>query len=372
MGQEILYCHQCATRLVSDDFTRGRAHTIDRRSYCSTCIKNPIVAPPEAELKTRLSKSSKPPLPLGIKLGLAGVGVLAVAALYLVTRPAAPAGPATATTAPPKPAPPRPGEEAEALLRKIDTDLRALNVRVDVPVNLEQFGAAIGLLQDARKTHDAKEWVGPIDARIRALRADVETRYEELKHQAIQARTRGVLAEVDRIKERVAQWAIPEFVTGLDNALSAVRIAAPIPAGGLRLIPASPAGARVQRRHGVTKDGAVEAIPFGPIRTVGFEGDLFQVPTDGEVQVTFVTDAVQPIQLRLRVVGDKGQSVAYDWMVRSPKAGTPVQVEVNFRQFTDGGRSLPVGSIVKQLHVAGHDPKVAFRVSELTVEKRRD
>lgn len=369
MGQEILYCHQCGTRLVSDDFTRGRAHTIDRRSYCSACIKNPIAAPPEAELKTRLSTVSKPPLPLGIKLGLAGVGVLAVVALYLVVRPAKP--PATTTAAPPTSAP-RPEDDAAALQRKIETDLRALNVRVDVPVNLEQFGAAIGLLQDARKTHDAREWVGPIDARIRALRADVETRYEEAKHQAIQARSRGILAEVDKIKERVAQWAIPEFVTGLDNALSAVKIASPIPAGGLRLIPASPDGGRIQRRHGVTKDGAVEAIPFGPIRTVGFEGDLFQVPTDGEVQVTFVTDAVQPIQLKLRVVGDKGQSVAYEWMYRNSKAGIPVEVQVKFRQFTDGGRSLPAGSLVKQLHVAGHDSKVAFRVSELTVVKRRD
>lgn len=368
MGQEILYCHQCGGRLVSDDFTRGRAYTIERRSFCAECVQKPTAAPPEAELKTRLSPASPPGLPMPMKLGLAGVAGLAVVAIVLLVRPPKPA----ASGAPAPTSAHRPEEDVAALRRRIEDELRALNVRVDVPVNLERFGSAIGMLQEARRNHDAREWVGPIDQRIRALRTEAENRYQDLRTQAIQARTRGAAAEVDKIKQRVAQWAMAEFVASLESDLAAVRIAPPIPIQGLRLVPASPDGGRVQRRHGVMKEGGVEAIPFGPIRTVGFEGELFQVPTDGEVQVTFVTDAVQPIQIKLRIVGDRGQTVAYDWMHRTPAAGAPVHVKAPFRRFTDGGRPLPVGSVVKQLHVTGHDPKVSFRVSELVIVKRRD
>jgi hypothetical protein len=312
----------------------------------------------DEELKTKLSTVAQPGLPMSMKLGLAGVAVLAVIAGYLVFRPAPKPVVATTTTSapPPPPAPPQ-----------LDVELRELNVRVDGPVNLEQFGAAIDLLRNARHKHSEREWVRPIDDRIRSLTTEAENRYEELKPKAVAARTRGAAAEVDKIKQRVAAWAVPELIERLDRDLAAVRVAAPLPSQGLRLIPSSPDGGRVQRRIGVMKDGGVEAIPFGPVRQVGFEGDLFQAPSDGEVQLTFVTDAAQSIEVRLRIVGDRGQNVSCDYTIRNPAVGSPVKATVSFRSL-----GLPAGSIVKQLHVSGKESKVAFRVTELLIVKKRD
>lgn len=318
---------------------------------------------PEPELKTKLSTVAPPGLPMGIKLGLAGVAVLAVVAAYLVFRTPKP------STPPPPPPATTSGEEG----RRIDVELRALHLRVDAPVGLEQFGAAIGMLMDARKIRTDRAWVDPIDQRIRALREEAENRYQEVKAQAVQARSRGAVAEVDKIKARVAQWGMTEIAETLDRDLAAVRVAAPLPPGGLRLVPASPDGGRVQRRQGVMMDGGVEAVQFGTVRHVGFEGDLFQAPSDGEVQLTFVTESSQSVQIRLRIIGERGQTVSLDYTIRNAAAGKPVQVTAPFRQFTDAGvRGLPAGSIVKQLHVSGLDSKVALRVTQLVVVKRRD
>jgi hypothetical protein len=317
--------------------------------------------PPEAELKTKLSKIEAPGLPPAMKLGLAGVAVLAVIAGWLVLRPAKPAAPATTTTTTETPPVP-----------SIAEDLRALNVRVDAPVNLEQFGAAIAMLEEARRIHDAREWRGPIDDRMRSLRQVAEDRYQELKTQAVAARQRGAAAEVDKIRKRVAQWGMDEWIEAFERDLEAVRIASPIPVQGLRFIPPSP-GARIHRRLGVAKDQGVEGVPHGPSRVVGYEGGLFQAPSDGEVQMTFVTDAVQSIQIRFRIVGERGRLAAFDHLIRNAESGKPVRVTAPFRQFTEAGiRGLPPGSIVKELHVSGQDSKVAFRVTELLVVKRRD
>lgn len=86
MGKEILYCHRCGKKLISDDFTRGRAHTLVDRSYCNGCVPHrPDEAPKKsttrriqktpssARLSVRVEKS-----PATLILGIATIAILAI------------------------------------------------------------------------------------------------------------------------------------------------------------------------------------------------------------------------------------------------------------------------------------------------------
>lgn len=362
MGQEILYCHQCGKRLVSDDFTRGRAHTLESRSYCSACVRKPMSAPPPRARAVAAGPVPPSASPKALVFALAGLAVAGIVALAIVLG-----------SGKPEPLPSPPVVDETAKRRRIDADLKALEARVEQPVKLEQFSAAIGILREARKSEADAAWTGVIDQRIRAIEDLASERYPKLREQAIQARARGAVAEVAELTRRVAQWGMPSYAAALEKDLAAVKIAPPIPAAGLRFIPPSPDERRVAKRLGTPDGAAVEALPYGPIRVVGVEGELFQVPAEGEVQVTFRTDVAQPIQLRMRITGENGQSVAYDWMLKDAPPGRDVQIRAPFLEFKENGvKPLPAGSVIKTLFVTGHNPKVAFRVSDLVVVKRRD
>jgi hypothetical protein len=356
MGQDVL-CQGCGKRLAIEDFTMGAAQTIGNRSYCRPCM-------PASEVKTILSPTPPPAVPQppkrspALMLGAAGVAVLAVLAAVVVFRPPKPASTSTTPSAAPR--------------QSLETELEALKIRAGQPLIEERFGAAISMLREARKNHDEPEWTRPIDQRLRELQLTADGLYAQLVDQAVEARKRGGLAEVEKIRQRIAQWELPIYSTSLEQALSAIRIPDPVPGYGLRLIPGLGDAGRVHRRYGTSAEKGVEAVPFGTGRAVGFEGDLFQTPSDGDIQATIVTPTAQSFQIRLAVVGERGRTVTYEYAIRNVAAGTPVQVRAPFNRFTDGGRTLPGGSIVKQLHLLGQDSKVAFRVTELAVVKRRD
>jgi hypothetical protein len=356
MGQDVL-CKGCGKRLAIEDFTMGAAQTLGNRSYCRPCM-------PASEVKTILSPTPPPAVPPPSKrpqplvLGAAAVAVLAVVAAVVVFRPPKPASSSTTTSAPPR--------------QTIESELQALKARVEQQVGGEHFGAAISMLREARKNHDAPEWTGPIDQRQRELQLTADGLHAQLVDQAVEARRRGGLAEAEKIRQRIAQWELPIYSSSLEQALSAVRLPDPVPGFGFRLIPGLGDAGRVHRRYGTSVDKGVEAVPFGTGRAVGFEGDLFQTPSDGDVQATIVTPSAQSFQVRLAVVGERGRLLTYDYAIRNAAAGTPVQVRAPFNRFTDGGRTLAAGSIVKQLYILGQDSKVAFRVTELSVVKRRD
>ncbi|RPH52555.1 MAG: hypothetical protein EHM91_00175 [Planctomycetota bacterium] len=378
MGQDVV-CHRCGKRLAIEDFTMGAAQTLGNRSYCKPCL-------PASEVKTILSPTPVPaptttPPPkrsLPILLGGAAVAVLAVTAAVLLFRPQKPAPPSpdpsttAATSASASSRPPLPEKDPAARRKRIDSELQALKAKVEPSVNGEHFGAAISLLREARKTYDAPEWVGPVDHRIRDLQQTADGLHVQLLEQAVEARKRGGLAEIQKVRQRIAQWEMPLYSSALEQALSAVRIPEPVPGSGLRLIPGLGEAGRVQRRHGMPTEKGVEAVPFGSGRTVGFEGELFQAPSEGEIQVTFVTPTAQTMQIRLLVVAERGRTVPYEFTIRSAAAGVPVQVKAAFNRFTDVGRPLAAGSLVKQLHILGQDGKAVFRVTELVVAKRRD
>lgn len=94
MGQEILSCNKCGTKHHGDEFTRGRAFTIENRQLCQKCAsinltaaKKPEPPPKPAPQSTRaktLAPSPVPPLKsramlyvgIGVVLALAAMGVV--------------------------------------------------------------------------------------------------------------------------------------------------------------------------------------------------------------------------------------------------------------------------------------------------------
>ena len=163
MGQEILYCHSCGTKLLSDDFTRGRAHTFNNRQFCKTCVPtgmSPAMIPPpkpsprpstqriQKEHRTPvrpITRVSAPParrssallfFGLGIVVALgAAVGVLYALGAFNGVAPA-PETPAPA----PKPPEPRPDptkaarqkEQFAAELKDLESKAKPSLDRVDV------------------------------------------------------------------------------------------------------------------------------------------------------------------------------------------------------------------------------------------------
>src|SRR5262245_42910908 len=64
MGKSIIHCATCGKAIREDDFTHGKASTIDSRSYCSDCravapAASPVVDLPKSTSRIPLSTSTR-------------------------------------------------------------------------------------------------------------------------------------------------------------------------------------------------------------------------------------------------------------------------------------------------------------------------
>ena len=51
MGQEIVYCHNCQTRLLGSDFEKGKAFKVGGKAYCGPCSKSLLDSMPEMQVE---------------------------------------------------------------------------------------------------------------------------------------------------------------------------------------------------------------------------------------------------------------------------------------------------------------------------------
>lgn len=61
MGQEILYCSKCQTRLLGSEFEKGKAFRIGDKAACAPCAKEILAALPPQEREAILAASAKDP-----------------------------------------------------------------------------------------------------------------------------------------------------------------------------------------------------------------------------------------------------------------------------------------------------------------------
>ena len=91
MGQEIVYCDGCRTRLSGQDLDRGGAFRIGHQTFCAPCApKTPAPAPLRRPPSDRGAARVRPappkpaaarPLALWIALALAGGAIIVVVAI---------------------------------------------------------------------------------------------------------------------------------------------------------------------------------------------------------------------------------------------------------------------------------------------------
>ncbi|MBV8879198.1 MAG: hypothetical protein JO332_04490, partial [Planctomycetaceae bacterium] len=52
MGQEILYCYKCQTRLLGSEFEKGKAFKVGAQASCKNCVKDLLGSVPDAAYET--------------------------------------------------------------------------------------------------------------------------------------------------------------------------------------------------------------------------------------------------------------------------------------------------------------------------------
>jgi hypothetical protein len=142
----------------------------------------------------------------------------------------------------------------EARRRAEDALFAPLRQRAQALQEAEEFQAAIDAL---RKDRDLPLLpTAEIDRMIAEIRAAAHKSYPALKEQAIAQRRAGDETGVQNAKERVSKWGFPEYVSGLEAALSAVPISAKRPLINGR----DTTGWSFTRGRWVCKDGMLQTV----------------------------------------------------------------------------------------------------------------
>lgn len=274
MGQEILYCFRCQTRLTSFDFLRGEAFRVDDQAACAACTREVLPSFPLKKQREILNQSPRKELPaeatprtprrpvpaaaprsVALPVAIAVVALLVVIVVVSFSRPAPPPPPAVEAPRIDREKPARValdvaraadagarlrllekvaadhvGTEAardarrdvdallEARRKAVANERAALFERVRGLVAAEEFQKALDLLRDERKRHIAEEWTGPIDARAKEIGETAAKLFPPLKEKAVDARKTGQDVEAKSVRARVESWG-PDFVLELDKAL---------------------------------------------------------------------------------------------------------------------------------------------------------
>src|SRR6185436_1295723 len=65
MGQEILYCFKCQTRLLGSDFDKGLAFRVDSQAACPNCVRELLAHLPDPDAELERLKRAQVPKPPG-------------------------------------------------------------------------------------------------------------------------------------------------------------------------------------------------------------------------------------------------------------------------------------------------------------------
>jgi len=252
VGQEILYCYKCSSRIVGAD----SAYVIGDRIACPDCASALLTTLPAAQredLLARMSKASTSKSRASLKRtpsrGTEAVGPLASTArptdpkttlilvavgigLLLVLLVVAMSGKTPARAPDPAPIAPTPDRRPERptvplppTKESFETELARIDESVAGVNRQEGFKETLDYLASARKRHDSADWTFEIDRRIGKTNGEIQRLFESLRSKALDARRRGSEPEVKEITDRVARWNLPEQSAALRKTLEALQIA---------------------------------------------------------------------------------------------------------------------------------------------------
>ncbi|HLY10132.1 MAG TPA: hypothetical protein VKW04_12565, partial [Planctomycetota bacterium] len=266
MGQEIVYCYQCQTRLLGSEFDKGLAFRVGAQVSCSECVRGLFSSLPPAQIDAEIARlkgaqvtkrggtssrvpavpssgpdsSAKirllpapPAAPVGLRsklpllLGgaaIAGGLILTLALSMSSGRPPAPAAddPPPPTAGPKPPAPlAAPGSELPpGSFVELD---RATAARIES----DDFSAAARELDKARLRRAEPAWAAGIDERRSRLEAKARDALPGFLEPARAAHHEGRADEVERLRSFIA--AFPSLAADFDRRLASIPEPVPIP-----------------------------------------------------------------------------------------------------------------------------------------------
>lgn len=389
MGQEILYCHKCGKRLVGDDFTRGRAHTFNHRQYCTKCLPQEHSgvhrAQPDRSARsgsgrttriklkpatTRATPAAAPRKTNPLILVAAGFLVAMVGVVYVILTSGSPAPPPEPVAARPAPVAKPPSPPAGPSKEKLAQELKDVEAKVQKLVDVEQFGAALDLLEEAKKRYAVPEWEQSIGRKSRELMVLPAGLFPSLKQRATAARVRGALAEEQQERARVATWGRKDLLDDFDQAMAAIVPREPLPAGAKVLVqfPLIP-GAKY-RNYGNLKNGSLVSIPSFGVMAVGWESgkEIFKVPQEGEVRVSYSTTSSKKITVVLRSPNVEGKSAAFNFWVDKVEPGRPQLLKFPLARLQSWGKDPIIpGNIVDNVYIQQDDKEAVLTVYDFVI-----
>lgn len=228
MGQEIVYCGRCQTRLKGADFESGVAVRISNHICCYECLTDaekrslekvvkskdpatshrlPSVTPkPSGSGAVRAAPDGPGPKLSPVLLIGGGVGVLAlIVAAWLAFRPSPreknelpPAAPTVATAKPPDP----PVEAAKDFKPELD----AINAELAQPYAQHNYRFAQAVLDRARGRHSEAKWTEAMGGLDRDIAERARGRYQALLDVGTKAVERKAFDEVREARGEIARW----------------------------------------------------------------------------------------------------------------------------------------------------------------------
>jgi hypothetical protein len=128
---------------------------------------------------------------------------------------------------------------------------------------------------------------------------------------------------------------------------------------------------------GEVRDKALYGVPLYGKCFAGKEGgEVFTLPAQGEVRVTYFLKTVTPLWVRIRVRRAEEKTEAYDAAIADPVAGRPTEARVPFSAFKPnaGNPFAPIapGDVVSTVYFLGQDQNCGMRIDGFSIVELRN
>lgn len=275
MGQEVVYCPRCQSRVTGADLEKGKAVRVGGVLVCLNCLtpeekaeaqraaprpaarkeshpRSPVeLTTSSSRMKAVKSSSTArqaainaeeeapPPRRRIVLIAAAAGGVLVVVGviLFLLLKPKAgdssgpqPAPAAVTPVAPTKPAvpapsPPRTGEMTPALR----ADLEALRIEISGPLSQNNIRVALAILDRAKERHEEPGWAEGLAALEREIGDRARIRFKEIMDRSADAAGRQAVEELRAARAEIAGWgsSFEKIAKEFDDAFGGILAAAP-------------------------------------------------------------------------------------------------------------------------------------------------
>jgi hypothetical protein len=256
MGQEILYCFKCQTRLMGSDFDRGKAFRVDSQAACPDCVRSLLAHLPDPDAEIERLKRTHVPKPAGTpssstklpqvstsripvqpprtldapprpsrtpQLIAAAVGVLVVIVLLAVVFSGSDRRPTPMATPTPTPQPdptPGPGPRPPPV-DPVARDLEELDARLSLPLRQEKIRDVADMLAGARGKHATVDWTRAIDERVQKLEVAARRVAAPILQQVGPAAKKGDEAALKDLRSRLEALGVRALIGDYDAAVAA-------------------------------------------------------------------------------------------------------------------------------------------------------